>query len=359
MVLLLLLIFSASCADMLWPWSELWKNKNKGGTAAADSETYSPTTPAIEGTTRYAIALGGVAPGRDELIITGDAGETINFGGSELSFSVDNDVIGLLPRPGYGDFASGSGAQIIPQKVGQSVVSYSVDGIEEEDQFLVIVPPQSLIQMMVSEASTQLTDEATVGGDYHVELTSSSATGNAIGYVTRNRVDIIGETEIHSLFGVDENDWDSNPTASYYDSVITAVSGGVYQYSPVDPSNPAHETYENAEARGFLDSSYHRAYDQAVLTSAGVFAGTISDPTGTAFGFFSPTSDQWEEIELAYQFALFDLTNGCGFTDSDFSELAPIQILVLPAVWTYEDGRPAFVFIRSKGPLEYAVVKTP
>lgn len=352
------LFFTTSCSQMLWPWNKLWENNNKGG-GGETTENYSPTTPAIEGAKTYSIALGGVAPGRDELVIVDETGEIVDFGETELTFEVDNDVVGLLARSGFDTFSSGSGAEIVPQKVGQAIINYYIDGAIQEDEFLVIVPPQSLIQMMIAEGSTQLTAEADIGEDSHVLLTSTSETANAIAWVTRNRVDIIGETDNHSLFAVDEDAWDADPTGSYYDAVITASNGGIYQYSPVDPTNPTNDVYADAEARSFLEPNYHRAYDQAVLTAAQVYAGITTDPTGEAFGFFSPTPDQWEEIERVYQYNLIHLTNGCGMDDSDFPAFAPIQILVHPAVWMYPDGRPSFVFIREKDPLDYAVVKTP
>lgn len=354
LILVAVLTTTTSCEKMLWPWSELWKDDNKGGSS---TESSSPTTPAIEATATYSIALGGVAPGRDELILTDDNGNLLDLGTSRLRFESDTDVVGLLPRPDYNDFASGSGAQIVPQKVGFAVVTYYIDDVEQDDQLMVIVPPQSLIQMMVAEAGTQLADEAEIDSDSHVKLSSTSPTANGIGSVTRNRVDLISEDLDHSLFGVNEAAWLAYPPSSYYDSVITAESGGIYQYSPVDPSDPTHDIYTDAEARGFLDESHHRAYDQAVLSASYLFAEKTDDTTDGAFAFFSPTPDEWEVIEQVYANNMITIPAGCGFDDLDFPTFAPIQMLIHPDVWRYDDGRPAFIFIRSRDPLEYAVVK--
>lgn len=359
----LLLIISCllltSCAPLLYYGiSELLEDDKKGGEEAT-GENYSPTTPVIEASSTYAVALGGVAPGRDELILIDASGNIKDFTDKSLEFRPDTDVVGLLPRPGYEDFATGSGAKIIPQRVGFTFITYYIDNIEQADRFLAIVPPQSLIQMSVAEGSTQLTQEAEIENSSHVKLTSVSPTGDALGAVTRNRVDAIGFSGNYYLFGVNQVEWDIDPPASHYDSVILADNGGLYQYSPVDPANPAHKTFTDAEARSFLDPAYHRAYDQAVLTSAYIFSNKTADPTGDAFAFFSPTEEEYEKILLAYSNNMVGLPEGCGVSDEDFPEFAPIQILILPNVWTYTDGRPSFVFIRSRESTEYAVVNTP
>lgn len=345
---------TTSCGKALWPWSELWEDNGGGG--GGGGENYSPGTPAVEATETYKIALGGVAPGRDELILTDDSGNLLDLSGSTLDFEVDNDMVGLLPRPDYDDFTSGSGAQIVPQKVGFAVISYYIDDVLQEDRFLAIVPPQSLIQMMVAEGSAQLTGEAEVGSDSHVKLSSTSPTADGLGAVTRNRVEMIYDTDNPPIFTVDEEAWALDPPSSYFDSVITAESNGIYQYSPVSPDDPTHDTFIDAEARSFLDPSLHRAYDQAVLSAANIFSEDTLDPTGGAFAFYSPTEDEWEEIEHAYSNNMISIPVDCGVSDSFFPALAPIQIVILDDVWTYPSGRPAFVFIRSREARDYAVV---
>lgn len=350
LLFLILFLFATSCKQALWPWSELWDKHD---------DNSSSTTPAIEATTTYSIALGGVAPGRDELILTDDSGNLLDLSGKTLNFTSNNSVIGFLPRPSYSDFASGSGAQIVPQKVGTAVVTYSINDAVQEDTFKVIVPPQSLIQMMVAEAGGQLTTEVQLDGDSHVRLDSSSPTANGLGSVTKNRITLIDEDLDYSLFNVSQYEWALNPPGTKYDAVITASKSGVYQYSPVDPSDPTHEVYINAESRGFLDKSLYRAYDQAVLSAAHIFNGDTTDPTKGAFAFFSPTEEEWEKIKLAFDNRMIELPYGSGMTDEDFPRFAPIQMLILPGVTTYDDGRPAFVFISQRTQLDYAVTKTP
>lgn len=356
---LFLLLFTAGCDEVFWPWSELWNDGGDSGGGSSSSsgdEGYSPGTPAVEATDTYAIALGGVAPGRDELILTGEDGNLIGFSGSSLRFEADTDVVGFLPRPGFDDFASGGGAQIVPQRAGFAVVTYYIDDIAQDGRFLVIVPPQSLIQMTVAEAGTQLTDEAQLDEGLHVMLDSVSPTANALGSVTRNRVDMIYDEDDPSLFNADEDLWPIDPPASYFDAVITAESNGIYQYSPVSPYDPTNGIYLDAEARGFLDPSYHTAYDQAVLSAAYIFSDETEDTTGGAFAFYSPTEDEWEVIGEVYSNGMTAIPAGCGVSDSYFPALAPIQIIIIDGVWTYLDGRPAFVFIRSRDAREYAVV---
>jgi hypothetical protein len=59
-----------------------------------------------------------------------------------------------------------------------------------------------------------------------------------------------------------------------------------------DPDDPTHETYSNAQDRNFLDPATQLAYDQAVLTAAGIYNGDIKEFTGGAFAFLSPTGLQ-------------------------------------------------------------------
>ena len=211
---------------------------------------------------------------------------------------------------------------------------------------------------MMGEASKQVTNEAEVGGDHHVLLTSVSETADAIGAVTRNRVDLINSGSYdYSVFNVDQYAWGIEPVGSYYDAVITAESSGIYQYSPVDPSDPTHETYINAESRGFLDASLHRGYDQPRLSSSYIFSNNTPDPTNGAFAFYSPTEDEWEKIELGYANNMATLPVGAGVSDSDFPHYDYIQIVVLSKVWDYPDGRPSFVFIREREQSDYAAVK--
>lgn len=353
--LIALLLFVSSCKDPLWPLSELWKgNHNSSGDPGT---TYSPTTPAIEGTATYAIALGGVAPGRDELVIMDATGTPTDFTDKDLELTADNDVVGLTPRPGFTDFSDGSGALIVPQKVGIATVSYTIDGEAQTDKFTVVVPPQSLIQMIIAEAAMPITYEAQVGDDSHVKLSSVSPTAEGIAAVTRNRVEMLEEGADLDLFAVDKLAWVDITPGSHYDAVITAQESGYFQYAPVDPLDPGHDIYINAEDRNFLDPSYHRAYDQAVITAAKIYANLISDPTGEAFAFYTPDEIEWLAILSIYGTHSPVVLEETGTSDNEFPTLAPIQIYIDSDVWTFEDTRPAFVFIRSKGPLDEAVVR--
>jgi len=322
-----------------------------------NKKIYSPQIPAIEATATYKIAIGGVASGRNELVIFDEYNNILNLRGRALSFEVEGeDVVELVPRDGYQDFASGSGALIRPKKPGYAVIKYLIDGTRQEDEFLVIVPPQSIIQMMVAEAARQITDEADVDENNHVRLTSRSNTAEAIGFVARNRVKITYENDDLSLFDVDSNLWKSDPPASYFDAVIYAHNEDIYQYSPVDPSDPTHGIFEDAATRDGLDESFHRAYDQAVLTAADIFSESIDDPTGGAFAFFSPTEEEWSCILDLYTQQGTNIPPSCGFTDSDFPSLAPIELFVPRDIWRYKDGMPSFVFARQKGNSEGPVV---
>lgn len=355
LVFLALLPLNTSCAALLG--YEIYKALDGDGGGGDNEDPFSPTTPVIEATKTYSIALGGVAPGRDELVIVDESGNIMNLGSSELTFKSDTDVVGFLPRPDYDDFASGSGTRIVPQETGFAFVSYYIDGIAQDERFLVIVPPQTLIQMMMGEANKQVTSEAEVDGNHHVKLDSVSETADAIGAVTRNRVKMIQSGSFnHSVFDVDEYAWGLDPLGSYYDSVITANNGTIYQYSPVDPADPTHDTYTNAEARDFLDSSLHRGYDQAVLSAAYIFSEETPDPTGGAFAFYSPTSEEWVKIQQAYDNNMVSLPVGCGIEDADFPNFDYIQIVILTKTWEYPDGRPAFVFIRERSAGDYVVV---
>lgn len=352
-------LFTTSCDPFMAYQIYEWAHGDGGGDDGEGANSYSPTTPAIEATETYAIAIGGVAPGRDELILNDKNGKLIDFAGHKLDFKADSSAVSFQPRPTFEDFTSGSGAKIIPQNVGVATISYTLDDVEQSDKFTAIVPPQSLIQMMVAEANQQLTEEAQLENSNHVKLTSVSPTATAIGAVTRNRILRTDAGPDYSLFGVDETMWLKNPPDSYFEAVITAAINGIYQYSPVDPSDPNNKTYTNAEARQFLEPNDHRAYDQAVISAAHIFTDETVDPTNGAFGFFSPTIDEWVVIKLAQDNNMIILPPNCGMSDDDFPEFAPIQLLILPNVWKYADGRPSFIFIRTKEITDPAVTETP
>ncbi|MBI2346483.1 MAG: cell wall hydrolase [Deltaproteobacteria bacterium] len=324
-----------------------------------EPEQLPSTAPTIEATALYRIALGGVAPGRDELIITAADGALRNLAEQTLAFTIeDPKVVGLLPRPTFSAFADGSGALIVPQRAGTTAIRYALDGVEQSDTFGVTIPPQSLIQILIGEARGQLKKEATVT-DGAVQLSGISPTGDAVAAVIRNRVAMINADHDPSLFAADPLNYYLDPPASSFTEVIEATQNGTYQFSPVDPTDASHAVYTDAEARSFLATTHQFAYDQAVLTAASIFDGRTTDPTGGAFAFRSPTADQWSCLAQALQNRPADIPPACGPGDSNFPALAPVQILIHPNVAKYSDGRPTFVFYRQRPPGTSPVTNSP
>jgi len=314
---------------------------------------------AIEPTSTYAVALGGVAGGRDELVIYDDNGSVRDFSGSSLTFELDNNNVELSPRDGYADYMSGSGAKIVPKKVGTTNITYFVDGVSSPDKFKVIVPPQILIMILMGEARGEIEAEAQVDGDI-VLLDSSSPTANAIGAVVRNRLlltDIYGD---FNLFVVDKTEWNADPPTSNWEAVINAESGGVYQFSPVDPLSFSNDIFTASALReALIGESEFIAYDQSVLSAAGIFANTTDDPTGGAFAFRSPTANQSVCLAGALLTRTTVLPSDCGPGDENFPAFAPVQILIHPSVSLTDDGRPSFVFYRNRSEDEPAVTNAP
>ncbi len=328
-------------------------NGDSGGSSPAT------TTPAIEATATYSIATGGVESGRDELVIYDGSGTIKDFTGHSLTFQADNQNLELQVRDGFTSLTAGSGAKIIPHVTGITIVSYSIDGAEQTDKYKVIVPPQSLIQALMGEARGQIVTEAQIV-DSHVSLKSESITGNAVGAVIRNRVLLLIAGQPLNLFEVDKTAWDANPPASHWDSVITATASGAYQFSPVDPASTSYPAYTAAATRvGLTDTADLTAYDQAVLTSAGIFTNDIADPTGGAFGFRTPSAEEFVCLGIALATQITIMPPDCGVSDADFPDLKPIQVLIHPLVTKIPDGRPSFVFVRSREWTEPAVTNIP
>lgn len=351
--LILLILTLTGCGSITdyftKPFTSLFSNDDDD-----DGGATTPTVtdePVVESTAKYALAMGGVAPGRDQLVI--DPAPT-----QELTFSTTSDIVGFLPLSGKTTFTEGSGAQIVPQKEGTTTVHYSEGGVENSTVYSVVIPPQSLIQILIGEARGQIADDVTLSNDA-VALTSRSTTAEAIAWVVRNRVALIDSKNNPSLFKADATAYASGGDAAKYNAVISAISDGVYQFSPVDPSDDSHDEYQNAEARSFLDKSLYAAYDQSVLSAAFVFNGTLSDPTNGAFGFRTPTVDEGLCLDLAAQSSSPTLLASCDDPDARFPTLAPIQVLILPGVPRLSDGRPAFIFYRARTITEPAVTTTP
>ncbi|PIR18289.1 MAG: hypothetical protein COV46_00705 [Deltaproteobacteria bacterium CG11_big_fil_rev_8_21_14_0_20_49_13] len=351
MAVIVLGLFMASCSADYWNPTK-WFDSN-------DSDSSESADDAVEATSTYSVALGGVARGRDELVVYDDEENVVDFSDHSLTFETNNDNIVLVVREGFDDYMSGSGARISPQKVGTTIIRYFVDGVEGEDRYKVIVPPQSLIQILMGEAIGQIYSEAQVA-DWSVGLSSDSPTGNALAYVVKNRVDLIDAGQPFSLFIVDENVWDSNSPASHWDAVITAESSGTYQFSPVDPENESNKLYLASASRdNFTQNEYLVAYDQTVLTAAKIFGIDAADPTNGAFAFRTPTAGQTECLAETLKLGLAYLPYECGPGDESYPAFKPVQVLIHPSIALLSDGRPSFVFYRNRAEDEPAVTNAP
>lgn len=349
-VVVFLLLFSiAGC-------STLFRNPFGGGGDDDDDTPDVIPNRVIEPTVSFALAVGGVAPGRDELVIYENENTVRNFSGKTLVCAADDDIVLLRPRPGFETAAAGSGVQMVATAPGITAIRCTMDGTEMKEVYEVTIPPQSLIQILVAEAGAQLASEAKFeeGKDDVVKLASVSPTGNALGSAIRNRIHLININEDPSLFGADPGDYNINPPASYYDGIIEAEG----QFAPTDFKDPTHKTFENAQDRNFLEGDWLIAYDQAVLTAAGIFNGDLFDSTGGAFAFRSPNAQEWGAILAAWTSFSTTTPDASGFSDADFPAFAPLQILIHPDVQKSSDGRPAFVFAR-KRTNEFAVANTP
>ncbi|MFH0800048.1 MAG: hypothetical protein V2A66_07715 [Pseudomonadota bacterium] len=328
---------------------------------ASSSGSSSPSTEpgrVIEATAKYSLAIGGVAPGRDEVVIYDASGDISDFGSRTLACAADSQIVFLRNRPGFDTPAAGSGVQVVAVEPGVTAVRCTLDGDAVGGVYEITVPPQNLIQILVAEAGAQLSAEAKIdssSGSDAVALDSVSKTGDAIGSVIRNRIDKINIAKNPSLFSADPKAYDADAPVSYYDAVIEAAG----QFSPVDPKDSSHAIFDKAQDRNFLDGDYVVAYDQAVIIAAGIFNGDISDSTGGSFAFRSPTAEEWTSVESAWTMLLSQVPADAGFSDATFPDLAPIQILIQPDVWKYPDGRPSFIFARSRTAADYAVVNKP
>ncbi len=308
----------------------------------------------IEQTFKFSLATGGVAPGRDELVLFESSGMVMDLSSRQFNCLTDKDILHFEPRPGNDTYSGGSGVLIVPTASGIATVTCLLDGVPLSDTYQVTIAPQNLIQILVAEAGAQLAGEAELDGA-SVKLISSSSTGNAIASVIRNRIKLIEEENDPSLFNADETEFEADPDVSYYDAVITAPN----QFSPVNPLDVNYETYKDAEDRNFLADEVRTAYDQAVLTAAYVYNDEIEDPTGGAFAFRSPTTNEWTNISEWLATGATTLPPDSGVTDANYPAFAPVQIVVLKSVWTYDDGRPAFIFIRERAASSPAVTDLP
>ncbi|HSA58934.1 MAG TPA: hypothetical protein VLJ37_04545 [bacterium] len=294
---------------------------------------------------KLSVALGGSAPGLETIVID-EPFTALEFENN------DPDLFDLR--------VDGNSARILPRASGIGYVTPVVNG-RARDPIEITIPPQRLIQILIGEARGELVREATtepVAGGEVVTPGSVSVTGDAVAATIRNRINTINDGGRPSLFLADATDYESDPPLSYYDAVIEATNGSVYQFSPVQPGDPSHSVYLDAEAREDVDEELLIAYDQAALTAAAVFNGETEDPTGGAFAFYSPTPTQAALIQDALATGVKDLPAGCGTSDANFPALAPVQVLLLKDVAPSTAGQdiPSFVFVRSRADFEPAVV---
>lgn len=296
------------------------------------------------------LALGGVREATDIV--------TINQALKLLDFATDDgDLFSMEVPNGKASYTEALGVRVLPKQEGIGYLTPKIDA-RAFAPIQVTIPPQQLIQILLGEARTELTTEATLDSDGNVKVSSVSVTGDAIGAVIRNRVDLINEQEKPSLFVADPDVYASNPPVSYYDAIIEANNGTIHQFSPVDPEDPSHDEFLDAANRGDLSKSLRKAYDQAVLTAAGIFNGETDDPTGGAFGFYSPTADQFELLQEALDSEAESLPEGCGTSNANFPALTPVQVVILKEIAPSSTvvDTPSFVFVRTRSPKEPAVV---
>ena len=301
-----------------------------------------------------ALALGGIPPGW-ELLSLDESPNSLDF------TTEDNDLFELSVPDGFGSFIEARGAELRPLTVGIGYVTPIVN-TRERDPVQITISPQRLIQILMGEARGQMAREATLGNDESVKRSSVSVTGDAIGAVIRNRIDLINEAGSPGLFKADRTRYESNPPISYYEAVIEGGDGVNFQFSPVDPDDPTHEIYEAAALRDAVtDDDDLVAYDQAVLTAADIFNEETADPTGGAFAFYSPDEDEYEALQNALAEGALDLPAGAGTSDARYPSLKPIQVLILPgiATATSRTDRPSFVFVRERLETEPAVTDVP
>lgn len=318
------------------------------------------TDPVYEPTATYKLALGGVAAGRNELVLFDANGSPRGFfreGYSELTFEAVPAIVDFTPRDGFASLITGSGAKMTPKSVGIATIFYYLDGVKQTDTYQAIIPPQKLIQILLGEARGQILDEITLSEGGAVDLASKSETAEGLGHVINNRIAMI-EADTPALFNVDAVTFAANPPQSKYDATIEAEN----QFNPTKAGDASNDIYQKAADRSNVTSNFLPAYDQAVLTAADIFCGTIcgvTDSTNGAFAFRSPDADQWKIVEEALTSKTKIIPDGIGFSDQTFPALNPIQILIVPDVAVYDDGRASFIFARQRLSSDPAISNEP
>ena len=348
-LLAIFILFFSSCMNPLQEIKDLIDkidDSDDGGQIISSNRVIEPSK-------KISLALGGVAPGRDELIVVDENGEPRSFlPNTELSCTADPAIVQFKNRPGFSSLVAGGGALLVALSEGVAEITCAGNGFEFAEKYEVTIPPQNLLQILLAEASTQLNSEAVIANQ-RVALSSQSPTANTLAAVIRNRIELILENDNPALFGADAEDFYANPPSSYYNAVILADK----QFSPTNFLDPNYPTFVKAQDRTLLSASLLAAYDQAVLTAAAAFNEDLADPTNGAFAFNSPSEAAWELLETALISESEDIPAGVGTSDANFPAFAPIQVVIDAEIWAYENGRPSFVFSRMKEDSEAAVIE--
>ncbi|MFO1519905.1 MAG: hypothetical protein U1F57_09630 [bacterium] len=321
-----------------------------GGVPPSSNSDVSPAPPAnFRFDTQIPLALGGVMPGWDQLMVENlnpSDQVKLNVEPSDLLQTEEVDATGMSLT-----------YRLTPLRAGIGRLTYSVNGVEQGKVIRVVVPPQEMIQVLIGEARSIIPQEVKVDAEGRVLKTSVSTTAQAIFSVIRNRIALMVSQDAPELFVVDRSDFQSADSAGRYRLVIEAHHNSTYQFSPVAPGDPSNEAYLAGASREGLSGGRLLTYDQAVLTAAGVYADSLPDDTQGSFGYYSPSKTQYENILTGLNST--DLPSDIGTSDGQFPALSPIQIRILQAVspQSFDADLPSFVFVGSRSPTQDAVIR--
>ena len=296
------------------------------------------------------LALGGVLPGWDQIQI--DSLQPAD----QVDIVIEPAV--LASSLAIVDDGSAITYQITPHQAGIGKINYRINGILQNETIKLVVPPQAMIQVAMGEARSIIPQEVTTDTEGRVTKDSESPTAQALLSVVRNRIAIIEAEQAPYLFVVSSGAFAQADLAERYSLVIEANNGTTYQFSPVNPSDPSYPAYAQAADRAQLSlTSRILTYDQSVLTAAQIFDDSLADNTEGAFGYYSPTATQYQNLLSGLNSTT--LPTGIGTSDSQFPALAPIQILLLSDIspQSFDKTLPSFVLIGARSPQESAVIQ--
>ncbi|MBI2336392.1 MAG: hypothetical protein HYU97_06485 [Deltaproteobacteria bacterium] len=296
------------------------------------------------------LALGGVLPGWDQIQIDG---------------LQPADLVDILIEPAtlasslaIVDDGSAITYQITPHQAGIGKINYRINGVLQNETVKLVIPPQAMIQVVMGEARSIIPQEVTTDTEGRVAKDSQSPTAQALLSVVRNRIAIMEAEQAPYLFVVSTAAFAQANLAERYTLVITANNGTTYQFSPVNPNDPSYPAYAQAADRAQLTfTSRMLTYDQTVLTAAQIFDDSLTDNTDGAFGYYSPTATQYQNLLSGLNSTT--LPTGIGTSDSQFPALAPIQILLLSDIspQSFDETLPSFVLIGARSFQDNAVIQ--